>query len=260
MCRLLAYCSRVPASLADLMGADGLRDFTALSCLHGDGWGNAWYQGTEPAIRKNAAAADGDPEYEKLAWQPLSDLGLVHLRWATPGLAVDPANTHPFRYGDYVFAHNGAIHPQDRLSQMLPPEWEQRIGGTTDSERYFLQIMRLAERDGDVVAAISGAIADIRDRFEPNSLNAMLMSPEHLYVIAWHDPARIPGPQLRARGYQHRPDDIASYFDLTYRATEAAVVVASSGWPMPGWTGLPSGHVLIVERRSLSTSVVSLDL
>ena len=71
----------------------------------------------------------------------------MHLRWATPGLPVIDVNTHPFRYGDYTFAHNGAIHPQDRLGEMLPAEWERRLAGTTDSERYFLHMMwRLAER------------------------------------------------------------------------------------------------------------------
>ena len=258
MCRLLGYCSRGPAALADLLGAEGLRDFTALSALHGDGWGAAWYAGAEPAIRKYAGPADGDPGYDKLAWQPLGDIGLVHLRWATPGLAVAERNTHPFRYGDFVLAHNGAIHPQDRLGQMLPPAFEQQLTGTTDSERYFLQVMRLAGPDGDLTAAIAAAVADIRDRFEPNSLNAILLSPERLYAIAWHDPARIPEAQLRLRGYHDRPEDIASYFDLAYRATDDAVVVASSGWPMAGWTPLPSGHVLTVERSTLRTSVLPL--
>ena len=47
----------------------------------------AWYDGAEPVIRKSPGRADGEPEYDKLAWQPLGDLGLLHLRWATPGLA-----------------------------------------------------------------------------------------------------------------------------------------------------------------------------
>jgi predicted glutamine amidotransferase len=259
VCRLLGYCSRDRASLAGLIGDEGLRDFTALSALHSDGWGMAWYDEAEPEIRKSLGRADSEPQYARLAHQPLGDLGLVHLRWATPGLPVSDRNTHPFRYGSYVLAHNGAIHPQARLGEMLPPEWGRRLGGTTDSERYFLQLMwRLEERGGDMVAAIADTAADIDRRFEPNSLNAILLSPEKLYAISWYHPDKVPDEQLRLRGYGDRPDEIAAYFHLAYRATADAVVVASSGWPMPGWTPLPRGHVLVTDRATLRTSVLAI--
>ena len=126
----------------------------------------AWYDGAEPVIRKSPVRADSEPEYDKLAREPLGDLGLVHLRWATPGLGVNERNSHPFATGQYLLAHNGAIHPQDRLPGMLPPEWEQQLGGSTDSERYFLLIMsRLARHGGDMVAAI----ADAADRSRTGS-------------------------------------------------------------------------------------------
>src|SRR5258707_3127640 len=121
----------------------------------------AWYEGSEPVIRKSPLRAD-EPEFEKLARQPLGDLGLVHLRWATPGLSVTNENTHPFRYGPYVFAHNGAVHPQHRLGEILPPSWEAQVGGTTESERYLLLIMsRLQENGGGVVAATPAAAAGL---------------------------------------------------------------------------------------------------
>jgi predicted glutamine amidotransferase len=258
MCRLLGYCSSHEASVEDLIGADGLREFTGLCALHGDGWGMAWYEAAEPVIRKSPIRADAEPEYDKLVREPLADLGLVHLRWATPGLGVNERNSHPFRYGQYVFAHNGAIHPQQRLPEMLPAEWERQLVGTTDSERYFLLVMsRLAARGGDMVAAIADAAADIDSRFEPNSLNALLLSPDTLYAISWHHRDRVPEATLRTRGY-HRPDEIAAYFDLAYRATDSAVVVASSGWPQPGWTPLPNRHVLVTDRRSLRNRVLPL--
>ena len=242
MCRLLGYCSRLDASLEDLIGAGGLSDFTGLCALHGDGWGMAWYEGSEPVIRKS----------------PLGDLGLVHLRWATPGLAVSELNCHPFRHGPHVLAHNGAIHPQDRLGEMLPSEWERQLGGTTDSERYFLLIMsQLAANRGDMVAAISSAAADIEDRFEPNSLNAILLAPDKLYAVSWYHRSRVPEAKLRLAGYD-QPDAIAAYFDLAYRVSSEAVVVASSGWPQRGWTLLHNRHVLIVDRATLDTQVVPL--
>lgn len=257
MCRLLGYCSRGANALADLIGDDGLAEFTALSLLHQDGWGVAWYEGSEPVIRKSPLRAD-EPEFEKLARQPLADLGLVHLRWATPGLTVMERNSHPFRHGPFVLAHNGAIHPQDRLAQMLPAAWESQLEGTTDSERYFLLIMsRLGANDGDMIAAIADATAEIDNRFEPNSLNAILLSPDRLYAISWHHRARVPEAKLRLAGYD-QPAEIAAYFDLAYRATADAVIVSSSGWPQPGWTALPNRHVLVTDRTSLQSAVVPL--
>ena len=257
MCRLLGYCSRDAAPVAELLGMEGFRAFTSLSGLHGDGWGMAWYAGAKPAAWKSAGRAGGEPGYDKLAWQPLGDLGLVHLRWATPGLAVSDANTHPFRYGAYTFAHNGAIYPQDRLGEMLPPEWERQLAGSTDSERYFLHLMwRLAARDGDMVAALADTTADISRRYTASSLNAILLAPDALYAISFHDRSMVPADMLRQLGHGDRPDEVAAYFDLAYRVTGDAVLVASSGWPMPGWTPLPSGHVLITDRRTLATSVL----
>ncbi len=259
MCRLLGYCSRGEVPVAHLMGDEGFHDFTALSALHGDGWGMAWYEAGQPQIRKSPLCAEGAPEFDKLAQQPLGDLGLLHLRWATPGLGISDSNCHPFRYGPYVLAHNGAIHPQHRLPELLPPEWERQLAGSTDSERYFLGIMsRLAAHDGDMAAAIADTAAGIERMFSPNSLNAILLSPEKLYAISWHDPAKVPEAQLRLRGYRDRPDEIAAYFDLAYRVTDGAIVVASSGWPQPGWTPLPNRHLLVADRSTLRTSVLPL--
>src|SRR5258707_10277530 len=159
----------------------------------------AWYEGSEPVIRKSPLRAD-EPEFEKLARQPLGDLGLVHLRWATPGLSVTNENTHPFRYGPYVFAHNGAVHPQHRLGEILPPSWEAQVGGTTESERYLLLIMsRLQENGGDVGAATAGAAPAIERRVAPHRPYAILLGPRDMYRSSWHDPGKGPGGKRRGR-------------------------------------------------------------
>jgi len=193
MCRLFGYCSRGSASAASLLTEQGLRDFTALSAFHSDGWGMAWYTADGPEICKSTRRAADAPDYDQLAHRALGDIGLVHLRWATPGLAVGRQNCHPFRYGDYTLAHNGAIHPQSKLGEMLPAEWERQLHGTTDSERYFLHLMwRLERRGGDIAAAIADTQASIGSRYAVNSLNAILLSPDRMYAISSHDPARIP--------------------------------------------------------------------
>ena|SRR5436190_17352571 len=257
MCRVLGYASRGHVSVAGLIGEPGLREFTALSEAHGDGWGIAARSDGQLRIAKAPRRAGDDPDYQRLAHTPLGDLGLVHLRWATPGLAVLDRNSHPFRYGDFAMAHNGAIHPQDRLPQMLPPHWERRLSGSTDSERYFLHIMcRLEARDGDMVAAVADTVRRIRAGYTPNSLNAILLAPGALYAISWHDPARIPYAAMRERGFRGSDAEASCYFDLDYRVTGDAVVVASTGWPQDGWDVLPNGSVLIVNRATLATRVV----
>jgi predicted glutamine amidotransferase len=259
MCRLLGYCSQGSTSVAGLIGEDGLRDFTALSAFHADGWGMGWYDADEPRLHKSVRPAVEEPSYGELTHRALGDIGLVHLRWATPGIGLAPRNSHPFRHDKYSFAHNGAIHPQRLLPEMLPPEWEHRITGETDSERYFLHIMsRLEARGGDVIAAIGDTIESISSRYAVNSLNAILLAPERMYAISWHDPARIPADELRRRGVLSTAEEIAGYFHLAYRVTADAVVAASSGWPQPDWEIMPNGSVLVVDRATLKQSLVLL--
>jgi predicted glutamine amidotransferase len=263
MCRILGYCARDHVSVTELIGAPGLTAFTALSAWHRDGWGMAAQNGDGLRVTKSQRQASDDPDYLRLAGAELGDTGLVHLRWATPGLAVEDRNAHPFVYGEFALAHNGAIHPQHRLPELLSPDWEQRLTSGTDSERYFLHIMaRLDENGGDpagwnsgqerVVKAVADTVRHLRDGYEPNSLNAILLGPDALYAIAWHDPALIPLESIRARNSPEVPE---LYFNLAYRQTPQAVVVASTGWPQDGWASLPNGSVLVVDRATLAAHV-----
>src|SRR5438067_11961548 len=127
MCRVLGYASRGHVSVAGLIGEPGLREFTALSAAHGDGWGMAARSDGRLRIATAPRRAGDDPDYQRLARTPLGDTGLAHLRSVTPGLPVLDRNSHPSLPGDFVIAHNGAIHPQDRLPQMPPPGWTQSL-------------------------------------------------------------------------------------------------------------------------------------
>ena len=235
MCRLLGYCSRGSASVAGLLTQEGLGEFTALSAFHADGWGMAWYDADGPQVRKSAAARGGGAGIRPAG---------PGARWATSAWctcagqrrAWASATPTPTRSASAPTPSPTTVPSTRRTgsARCCPPNGSSGSPGSTDSERYLLHIMwRLEARRGDMIAAVADTVASIAARYAVNSLNAVLLSPAKMYVISWHDPARIPADELRRRGLASTPEEVAGYFHLACLATPDAVVVASSGWPQP---------------------------
>ena len=244
MCRLLGWTTRVPTTLDELLGADDLAAFTELSTKHGDGWGAARATRRRVAVRKRADAARTSGEFERWATRRRADMGLVHLRWATLGLGIGADNTHPFTDGRMAFAHNGSIRPPAGLDALLSERSLGRRRGTTDSERYFLAVAQHV-RDGATPEEALRTTADaIAATLSFTSLNCLLLTPENLYAFCRFDAAG------------NWEDDDPEYYNLRYRVTPDAVVVASSGWGRD-WQELANGDLLVVRRRTLETTVVT---
>jgi predicted glutamine amidotransferase len=243
MCRLLGMVSRTPtqltASLDDLLGP-----FTELSGEHCDGWGLAAWNGSGLATAKGIDQARSSQCFRSAVAAPVTDAALLHLRKASPGLPVVPANTHPFTAGTLAFAHNGYFTPVDAVDDLIDDDELADAAGTTDSERYF-RLVLTRMRYQDPVDAIASAAADIRSRTELGSLNCLLLTEHALYAYAEENPF---SEVRRRRG----PD----FFRLRYHAEADRVAVASSGVaPHPeDWTVLPYRHVLEISRADLRVS------
>jgi predicted glutamine amidotransferase len=172
---------------------------------------------------------------------------MVHLRWATLGLPVVPANTHTFAGTaptgeDVAFAHNGSISPPSALDELLTGEQQAAVRGTTDSERYFRAVLSAAA-EAPLEQALARTVATVADGMHFTSLNCLLLTPDTLYAACRFDP--------------ERKDEGEDYFHLRYRVTDDAVVVASTGWGSD-WQVLGNGSVLAVRRDTLETSVFPL--
>ncbi len=267
MCRLLAWVGREPVPVAQALGERELGAFTALSRQHADGWGIAWWPelaasaAGAPLIERSTTCAANDPRFAELTGAESGDAGFVHLRWATQGLAIATANTHPFTRGRLAFAHNGAIHPQERLDEILPRGWKAGMRGTTDSERYFLAIAARLEDGVPMRDAVAAVVQHIFADFQPTSLNAMMLAQDAAYVISAHDPSRVPAVGASSGGASTSTELDTAFYDLHYRAREDTVVVASSGFPQrteDGWEPLDNMTLLRVERGTLAISISSL--
>ena len=253
MCRLLGYVTTTPAPIIDSLGAAAFEEYTSLARMHGDGWGMAWAEGTGVSSTSAAHSAAEDDRYRDLARTALSSAGLVHLRWATEGIAVQPENSHPFQDGDLAFAHNGFVHPVDTLESLLSDDARSRLRGTTDSERYFQfirqHIAELGARDG-----VLTAISLLHKAFPACSLNALLLTPSTLFAI--HANASAIGPIESVREiFVGGPIPLGhatheEYFEMAYRRTDDAIHVVSSGIAPEGWQAVPADTVLEIDIAS----------
>lgn len=269
MCRLLGWVSTSDLTPRDVLGAQSLLAFTQLSRIHADGWGVALVDGVGVDVRRSVVCAADDPLFSEVAGTAAAQAGVAHLRWASPGLPVEVRNAHPFRYGQVAFAHNGLIKPFERLAELVPESWRRRLAGTTDSEHYFLAVLAELERagDDDVPGAVERVTRHIAEDFLASSLNAMLLTPEALYVVNCHDPdlrpAIPPDKALTVAAEIELVEEEACHYDLRYRRTGSSIVVASAGFAQPeggGWQRIPSNSVLVVERTTLTVTCVPLDV
>lgn len=111
---------------------------------HADGWGIGTYSEGAPKVFKSPVAAFNDQAFSSTAEAVYSKAVIAHIRKATVGVPSEK-NTHPFMFGNYVFAHNGTVTGFDSLQEQLLRETDAKLqatrAGTTDSELYFLWLL-----------------------------------------------------------------------------------------------------------------------
>lgn len=245
-----------PTSLVDLLGREDFSAFTALTTVHDDGWGMAWYDADDGRLHhaRSARSAEGDLVYAELAERPLGRVGLVHLRWASPGIPVRVENSHPFVEGQVAMAHNGHIASIDRLEGLLTPGSRSALIGGTDSERYFRYVLQCIEAAGDVAAGLGQAVTTLSAEFPSASLNALLLTPERLLAVHVNSHATPPpmlkdlrGKGIAADRIRHTDDE---YFAMDFRRTRQGTQVVSSGIDPDGWTPVPEDAVGVIDVQS----------
>jgi predicted glutamine amidotransferase len=262
MCRLLGVASATPISVSDAVGDAVLADFLALTQIHGDGWGVGsvtepgnlpW---AEPRVEVSADNATGDPRFGTAIKEPAA-ASIVHLRWATNGLAVQPENSHPFAADGLAMAHNGSIKPMAPLEALLRPEVAAALHGTTDSERYFAVIRQHRRTAPDLAEAVRRAVVELRAIYPDASLNALVLGEGQLIAVHAHASSVLLDEDIEEISATDLPaEHLEDYFALRVaRPDDGTVVIGSTGFGDLDWQPLPPESVAAVSLHDLSLTV-----
>ena len=105
-----------------------------------------------------------------------SHLFLAHVR-ASTGTATARANCHPFRWGEWLFMHNGAIGGYEQIRReldlLIEPEFYLNRRGTTDSEAMFYLALTHG-LETDVPGALARTVVDIERLMKEKGVDAPL--------------------------------------------------------------------------------------
>jgi glutamine amidotransferase len=228
---------------------------------HGDGWGIAYYEGSDIRLIKDpAAAADSDWVRFIREHSLRSPLVVAHIRMATLG-ARSYANTQPFvrEVGGriHVFAHNGCLK-----SIMVDRDFESgrfHPVGETDSERAFCALLdRMAclwKEPGflpplaDRLAAVSAFAGELRRHGQSNFLYSdgdVLFAHGHRRKDPVTGKVDPPGLVYLGRWCKDGTRRFASRGLSIEGADQAIALVASVPLTEEPWEPLGEGEILAI--------------
>lgn len=236
--------------------------------LNGDGFGAGWYMpeiDEIPCVFTSTRPAWSDRNLFRLAEKIRSGCIFAHVRAATPGLMVSEANCHPFRYGRFLWMHNGAVSDfrriKRRLRESLSDTTYDAIEGTTDSEHAFAVFLdRMLPRGEEyTVDDLTAAMVDTIDRLngwtreaganEPSRYNFAVTDGRH--VVATRYASGSDGhPETLYVSSGERFENVEGHYRMLAADGQVeAVIVASE--PLTeereDWTLVPPNTMVVVS-------------
>lgn len=202
MCRWLAY-SGSPILLEELLYKpryslidQSMHSRLGVETTNGDGVGVGWYGidgPPEPTLFRGVGPAWGDANLRELGRSISSSLFLAHIR-ASTGTAVQQTNCHPFRFGRWLWQHNGSIREFARLKRDLvlavDPAFYPSIAGSTDSEVMFHLALTFGLEDDPVraVERMAGFVESVAGRHgvpDPLQMTVATTDGERLWAFRY---------------------------------------------------------------------------
>lgn len=256
MCRLLGFISPTPTTTADLIGVDECRQWQSMGSVHDDGWGTAWLDSDTESIARFRTPHVGteDPRLTRALDSEATEARICHLRMATTGLIDLEENTHPFLAEDIALAHNGSVHPIERLREYVSIAEIDQVGGTTDSAIILALVLRRVRHGEPLLDAVTGTVRMLRADFDHPSINLLLLTPEEMIVV--HATAGTEVPYLQG---PLPPDHHDHYYQMSWqRFADGATIVSSSGLEHKSWSLIEQNTIMRLTVADGAETIVRL--
>ena len=264
MCRLLGVVSSEATDFRFTLN-EAPRCLAVLSPDHPHGWGIAVHaRGRGWDLHKHAACAGHDERFGAVAAEARGEILVAHVRKRTVG-PIGIENTHPFRRGTWVFAHNGTIEDTTFLAERTSLARRSEIEGQTDSELFFAYLLTAlaaagahdgaatedatedpAERSTPADAALREAVAAAVDRPSFGAANFLLSDGAVLYA---HRAGRTLHLLERGQGdevIQSRRSPDATV-ETRWTARRRGVMLASERMTDEPWLEIPEGGLVRID-------------
>jgi predicted glutamine amidotransferase len=265
MCRWLAY-SGSPIILDELLfePEHSLIEQSRFARLgaettNGDGHGLGLYEDgsdVRPTVVRSTIPAWSDLNLRELAGHFRSRLFFAHIR-ASTGSPVQQTNCHPFRYGRWLWMHNGAIADFDRLKRDLvfavDPELYPAIQGSTDSEVMFFLALTFGLRE-DPPAAVERMVGFVErtgrgHRVEhPVQMTVATSDGERLWSFRYSSEKRSRSLfySTKVRSLRQLHPEI---FARERLSDDARLIVSEPLRDLPGaWNEVPESTYIVIEH------------
>lgn len=265
MCRWLAYTgSSIPLEALLFNARHSLIDQSMSSRTpaiptNGDGFGIGWYgRHEQPGLFRSVRPAWNDCNLRELAAHIEAPLFLAHVR-ATSLATIQETNCHPFRFGRWLFVHNGEIAQFDLIRRDLmlavAPHLFNGIQGTTDSElMFYLALTFGLEKDPlGAVERMTGFVEKVGRGHGVADCVCMTLGisdRQRIYVVRYASDGDAPSLfHSRDREDLHRLDP-----NLHGRISlETRVIVSEPvGDKASAWVSIPQGTAMIVHKGEVT--------
>lgn len=239
--------------------------------LNGDGFGVGWYIDNDPnpARFRDTTPAWNNYNLFDLSRATKSRCILAHIRAATQGFSVTKTNCHPFKFNNFLMAHNGNISNFSKIKRhllnRLDDELFNQISGNTDSEHFFALYSQIFKDNynanksklENMTETLNTALAELTqlaEQYTPDrrvSLNCAITDGKQA-VISRFRTIQTENPDslylCKGEKYQckHGISDMQKANDKNYHS----ILVSSEPLSKANnWEEVPANHILSIDEK-----------